>query len=425
MQLLWLLVVAGQAALAAFWWWMTPAGFPSTSSEYWAGYVVPAVIIAVCVLALAAPKKITAALFPALAAAIPCFWMTLAISARLTFPRSVGFSWNVTFLACCALLALWWKQLRPRLEATWLVPVLVLPALWAGWAFPSTQRAAEPSTTPRGDAIVDLAKTKDTRLVKIGKNVQLHPSEARVVVRRDELLLTVEPLLRFLDLSPERTWVGLSAPEDTKPAVRKLIATAFDKSRWQLEYTDDGKSLLDVTQRDGALAVDARSSLSAPVYSHENAWAELTLRGDKKLSVAFSPAPAQRIEVPAAGAPTRFAYVDATGRFHVAEAKERKLGPYRELTAGDLKGPLVITIYDGDQPAFRVTLEDWATQASTALSPTSALPENAIELARAPGGDDAPAYLLFTLASTRIGRTTQTVGHTAGVYRDRMTIAMP
>ena len=89
-QLLWLLVVAGQATLAGFWWWMTPSGFPSSSPAYWVGVVVPAIVIALCLLAIAAPKQVSAALFPALAAAIPCFWIALAISLLVLIERLVA-----------------------------------------------------------------------------------------------------------------------------------------------------------------------------------------------------------------------------------------------------------------------------------------------------------------------------------------------
>jgi hypothetical protein len=212
------------------------------------------------------------------------------------------------------------------------------------------------------------------------------------------------------------------------PTTRSLVSKLHDAARFSLVYKDEDASVLDVTAtRDGVVQLDARSRLGRPVFSHGNSFAELALQGHKKLTVAFSPAPQQRIELAAATAEARFAYVDAAETFHVVQASQRRLGPFTELATGRLRraDPLVLTIYDGDQIAFVVTLQDWAAQAATQLSPTAGygLPVNAIELARG-GADDASAALIsVSLAATSIGRGTASVGHTAGVYRDRITIA--
>jgi hypothetical protein len=89
--------------------------------------------------------------------------------------------------------------------------------------------------------------------------------------------------------------------------------------------------------------------------------------------------------------------------------------------------PLVLTIYDGDKAMFSVALEDWAAQAATQLSPTAGwgIPVNAIELVRGGDPETAPALISLSLAATAIGRGSQTVGHTAGVYRNRMTVRLP
>jgi hypothetical protein len=84
----------------------------------------------------------------------------------------------------------------------------------------------------------------------------------------------------------------------------------------------------------------------------------------------------------------------------------------------------VVTLYDGDKAAFTITLSDWSAQASTALSPTAGagLPVNTIELVRNGDADNALSLLTTSLASTSIGRGTQSVGHAAGVYRNRITV---
>jgi hypothetical protein len=116
------------------------------------------------------------------------------------------------------------------------------------------------------------------------------------------------------------------------------------------------------------------------------------------------------------------AYLDAEGRFHVVEAKSGEKGPFRELAAGALKRsePLAITLHDGGDPVCRVVLGDWARQAGTALSPTAGwrLPVNAIEFRLTEGA----AEIYITLAATSVGRGWDSVGHTAGVYRNRMRI---
>jgi hypothetical protein len=43
------------------------------------------------------------------------------------------------------------------------------------------------------------------------------------------------------------------------------------------------------------------------------------------------------------------------------------------------------------------------------------------------GGDSeaTPVLFSFTLADTSVGRGTASIGHTPGVYRDRVTVAIP
>jgi hypothetical protein len=261
------------------------------------------------------------------------------------------------------------------------------------------------------------------------KDAQIRRGEARVVIRRDKLVLNVQPLLSFSDRSPDRCWVALAPVGTSKPTTRTFAGKARDGARWSLFYKDEDASELDVAMRDGAVQLDARSRLAQAVFAHTNSFTELTLQGQQKLTVSFSPAPQQRIELAPATAAARFAYVDASETFHVMQASTRQRGPFTEIASGPLRrgAPLVLTIYDGDKPAFTVTLEDWAAQASTQLSPTagSGIPVNAIELLRGGDADSAPGLISFSLAATNIGRGTQSVGHAAGVYRNRVTIALP
>ena len=74
-----------------------PHRFPTSSPEHWVNEVGPVVVVVLCAAALLPPQRLRAAVFPGLTVALPLFWMALALSARLVFPRSIGLSWNVTF----------------------------------------------------------------------------------------------------------------------------------------------------------------------------------------------------------------------------------------------------------------------------------------------------------------------------------------
>ena len=427
-QQVWLLVFASHAALAAIWWWLMPGGFPSWAPQYWFNQVLPLVVLAVIVAALFAPKALRTALAPAIQLAFPVFWMVFAVSLRLTFPDSIGFLWNLLFAGGFVLAVLWVRQYRFTVPHAWLLPCFALPALWMGWVLPGSQRAEDPATHPAEQALPELpSNTSAPAFIKLSKDAQVHPSDGRTVIRRDQLVLTVQPLLSIANRSPDRCWTELALPEDSRATSRKLAATMRDGQRWKLLFRDEDQSLLEiVAAREGAIEIDARSRLAQPVFSHVSQSTSVTIRGHKKLSVSFSPIPGKRIEVPGPMEAARFAYVDATGTFHVAQASSQDHGPYTELGVGPLKSgePLVLTLHDGETAAFRISLADWAAQASTQLSPAAGwgVPANAIELVRAGDPEEAPAEILFSLASSHIGRGSPSVGMAAGVYRNRITV---
>ena len=429
LQLVWLLLLALHIGAAGVWWWLMPGGFPSSSTEFWVNQFWPPLIVALLSFALLARGRIGEGLLPPVLAAIPVFWMAFAISARLTFDASFESAWHLPFVAAFALAILWIHKMRLKVRAWWLVPLVVIPAAILGWALPGTQRAPDPSTTPTGTAFAAApAGVGDAKVIKLSKDAQVRPSEARVVVRRDKLVMNVLPFLTFADRSPDRAWVSL-APEGASKATNRILAAKVKEGAgWKLYYKDEGGSVLDVGVRDGAVQLDASSRLDKPIFAHVDSYAEIAVSGHSKLTVSFSPAPDKRIELAAATAAERFAYLDANDTFHVMQATTRQRGPFTELASGKLKrgDPLVVTLYDADKPAFAITLSDWSAQASTALSPTAGagIPVNAIELLRAGEPDTAPALLTFSLADTSIGRGTATVGHAAGVYRNRIAIGI-
>ena len=72
-------------------------------------------------------------------------------------------------------------------------------------------------------------------------------------------------------------------------------------------------------------------------------------------------------------------------------------------------------------------MEDWAAQASTQLSPTAGwgFTENAISfqlLLPSEPNELSTGFICISLANTSTGRGFDSVGHTAGLYRNRMRV---
>ncbi len=128
------------------------------------------------------------------------------------------------------------------------------------------------------------------------------------------------------------------------------------------------------------------------------------------------------------GRPARCAYLGEDGVFRIVEARSGEKGPFRELASGPLarNDPLTITFHDDGRAFCTMTLDDFAAQASIALSPTAGwgLPMNAIEFSLSDARPTSPASVFVTLAGTSVGRGWDSVGHAAGVYRNRMTVVM-
>ena len=113
----------------------------------------------------------------------------------------------------------------------------------------------------------------------------------------------------------------------------------------------------------------------------------------------------------------------------VAEASSGEKGPFRELASGSLQAhdPVIIFLEDEDREIGSVTFDDWAVQASIEPSPTAGwgLPQNAIEFQLEGDAPNSAADIWLTLAATAVGRGLDTVGHSAGTYRNRMQIRVP
>ncbi|MEM6994089.1 MAG: hypothetical protein AAF721_26485 [Myxococcota bacterium] len=100
--------------------------------------------------------------------------------------------------------------------------------------------------------------------------------------------------------------------------------------------------------------------------------------------------------------------------------RERR-APFTDLCRQALgEDGLEITIVHGGVDVGVLRFEDWAAQADVGLSPTAGwgVPANAIEF----WADDPGSHVVLSLslAATSVGRGWHTVGHAAGVYRNRM-----
>jgi hypothetical protein len=260
----------------------------------------------------------------------------------------------------------------------------------------------------------------------------LQLSSGALVVPCGGLSLELSPLLTLMSRAPDRGWAWIGPPETWFGPPRQLVAWRGGPDAVFARYRDDGESVLVIRPlaADAGLEVEAFSRLPAPIFTHQNSFASLVIRGHRRLTLSFSPAPQERVEpLPfdyPAGRPLRLGYLDGAGRFHVAEASNGEKGPFSELAAGRLgsDAPLGITLYDEGAPACRVTLDDFARQADTQPSPTAGwgLPANDISFSRDEGGPDAAVRLFATLAATGTGRGIDTVGHAAGTYRNRVRV---
>jgi hypothetical protein len=192
------------------------------------------------------------------------------------------------------------------------------------------------------------------------------------------------------------------------------------------------KVTLDEPRR--SVAIEAITRLDQPEFSHLNSFCDLEVRGHRRLQLSFSPCPQMRVEVVhfdyPFGRPARFAFVDSNRRFRVVEASSGEKGPFRTLADGRLQPaePLVITLHDEGREVGRISLADWSAQASTQLSPTAGwnVPVNAIEFSLSDEDPSSPASIFVSLAGTSVGRGWDSVGHSAGTYRNRIVIeALP
>jgi len=428
LRILWRIILTGHAAAAAGWMWMMPGGFPIGHARWWANRALPLLVIVACVVGAWAGWRRKDVLLRHFALGVPIAWLAAAVAGRIVFPISARWVWLAPLGVAVVLGALaGWAWLGARFCLVSGGPVIAA-AVVVGVAVPLTQLAPAPSTRPLDEAsgVVPSRHGRDVAepSVDLASWLRVYPADGMVRARCGEIWIDVHPMLRFWSRSPDRCWT-IFAPRrflrDAPP--RAVFVTEQDGGVFA---TCDGSDLW-VEARDGAATVVAHRRLEDRVYSHLNTFCQIDVEGARKLALAFSPAPDVPIEVRRAdypvGRPARFAYFTEDRLFHVVEASSGEKGPFRVLAAGPLRRgwSLVITLLDAGEPVCRIVLDDWAAQASTALSPTAGwgVPQNAIEFGLGEGGD---ASIYITLAATSVGRGWDSVGHAAGVYRNRMRI---
>jgi hypothetical protein len=356
-------------------------------------------------------------------------WCTGAIAGRIIFPISLRLIWVMAAAISVAGLACFFGLVRgePRTYRIWLLSAAAAMffggfAIWAQIPPSASTRpinAQPPQLTQQG------VSQPPQSLVKISPNHEFDTAEAEFSLTADSIRIQCRPILDFHRISPDGFW-SLFAP--ARHQYRSPAAQANGDDVVRIRYSDDSIVAISTPMPDGVLQLTAFTPVAEDSFSHLNTYCYVEISGHKRLSLSFSPCPDADIEVLPAdypvGRPARLAYLDDANRFLVVEAKSGEKGPFRELAAGKLArgDALTIVIRDEGRPMAQITLEDWSKQVSTGLSPSAGwrLPMNAIEFQRLYDAPGAPGGIWITLAATSVGRGWETVGHRAGIYRNRV-----
>lgn len=407
-----------------------PRGFPVGHRHWWANEVFPWVVIAYAVVTTLAVYLMQWRAMVGFMLASPIALIGAAAAGLAMFPvsgRIAGLA--VAIVATLALIGLR-REFRPWWPGRRLMLAVIVFSIVFGAALPWTQRAEEPQTLPAGGDAVQLDRSNFERVLPtqaVTTQIRISPNSGDVVARFGTHSVQLSPLLTFESMSPDRCWTNL-APKAYRVAPRRVLV---QPSAGEFAYLDLGRSRLRFNPvGDDGIELDATAELSRPVFSHLNSFCQATVTGHRKLSLIFSPAPDKPIDVQYSeyptGRPGRMAYMDNSGVFHVVQATSGEKGPFHELAAGPLRRgePLTITLLDEGKPFASMTLADFSSQASTQPSPTAGwgLPVNSIEFSLYDDNPRSLASIYISLASTSVGRGWDSVGHAAGVYRNRITL---
>lgn len=355
------------SALAAAWacvvWMAAMAqGFPVGHQQFWTHLGLPGIAVVLLSLGLVGSRGFLGFL--------PALLTGGGVGLLMTWPSQPLFGILVAALAL-AVVSMWWRTGLPRS----VLPVAAGLAL--GIAVPFLELAGPPTTVPaEGKPPFASGATNPIWLQSSGRT------------------LLVQPILTFYDSAPEGGWALSVAPELQDAGVQ-------------------------VTRRDSTTRIDAWTHLPRPVFSHLNSYSELIVSGIRRPRVSFAGLPAE--DVPSLEDPALFASWD--GAFVVRRAWRGEKGPFEQVDQVPMAraAPLEILLSEGQEPVLRVRWLDWTRQASVELSPTAGwgVPVNALEIWR---DEQGTVQVFLSLAATSVGRGLNTVGHAAGIYRNRIEV---
>lgn len=412
------LVLFAQGAGAAAAWFLLPHGFGLGDPLAWANGPALAVLAGASLAGWLAPRRRRSGPLRGAAALWVGVWAGLALALPWVFP-STGPLALVPALGGLAGALLCWVLAGRAPGRVWLACLACGAAL--GWlqvharrgADPGTRPAnpAPPATLPRGSmGPVAGASVDGAGWVRLSL-----PHGAR---------LELDPVLRFHSRSPDRAWTILAGRAYHRRVPFLLERVGRAPGVVQCAFGGPRPGVVEL-RAGGSLLVESRRTLPEPVYSHLNhAWAA-GIRGPRgRWWVRFGEGERQEVlphDYPV-GRPARFAVLRRRGLLEVVEASSAEKGPFRTLAACEFEGPLTLEVGCEEGRVLRLSLLDWAEQASLQRSPTAGwgLPENAIEFWREESG--AGIWISASYAATSVGRGWDSVGHAAGTYRNRIRI---
>ncbi|MHC5199515.1 MAG: hypothetical protein ACYSO1_05290 [Planctomycetota bacterium] len=428
----------GYAVAFAAWWYISPKGFSVGHLRFWSNNIIPIIIVLASLICWIGVFRSRRSLLSVLMPSYPVATLGFIIAGMVLYPvsmRPIFLIPLLCWLAVLVILTFFTVKHHPITKPRWIPTVLLVGlSVLMGAALPWSQQSWEPATKPLNPEKVlnsNLPLNPSQSPFQLSNQVTVFPRYAEIMINDLKTQLNISPLLTFYSCSPDRCWILLSPHQERMGTKHIFKGMRRTQDGLYLEYNDTERSTLEITSPDNEryVELDVSCEILNPVYSHLNTFTEFAVKGKEKIFVSFSPCPDKRIEVTAFdypfGRPARLAYLDESEMFRVVQAKSAEKGPFTTLAEGKLleEQPLELTIYDGDSPIYRIIFEDWATQNSKQLSPTAGwgLPENAIEFSL-DGENPNQATFFVTLASTSTGRGFDSVGHNAGVYRNRIRI---
>jgi hypothetical protein len=402
--------------------------------RFWVNQALPLAMVALAITGSWALAQGRAALYQGIILTLPIGAAAALATAAYLFPLSSRRFWFPGAVALLALEVLWVWSCQPRKlgRGAAIGAGLISAAVGAGAV--AAQRASLPSSAPLGIApptvAAQLDPTRPPSRMELSPGWFVRPSDGTVLGAAGRLQLELSPLLWFESVSPDRCWTIFAPDRRSLGPNRALAGLQSEAGRMAAVYADPLEQTLVARAAENGLELEAFTQLGEPIYSHLNTFCELNVRGHRRLGLRFSPCPEAEIEVLPAdyptGRPARAAVLEADGTFRVVQARTGEKGPFTTLASGRLASgdPLTITLCDEGQPVAEVTLHDFAAQAARQLSPTAGwgLPVNAIEFARLGDTPESPVAIWVTLSGTSVGRGWDSVGHAAGIYRNRVTV---